>query len=129
MAARFAHASATPTSIDLALHELRTTDVLPKTQHKTPTGTALRYVHGTRYRRGELMLFVLSVTERDNFLSFHRTVSNVNTRFTFTADITNHASDTWSAFFVTDPVFERYRMGARIVEAVRVVIEDAPVSL
>lgn len=129
MAARFSHASGTPTSLDLQLHELSTTDVVPKTQHKTPTGTALRYVHGTKYRRGELVLFVKTATERDNFLSFHRSVSSVNTRFTFIADVTNFASDTWSAFFVTDPVFERYRAGSRIVEAVRVVIEDAPSSL
>lgn len=127
--ARFSHASGTPTTLDLQLHEMSTEDVVPKTQHRTPMGTLLRYVHGTRYRRASLTLMLRTSTEHDNFLSFYRSVSLLNTRFTFVADLTNYPSDTWSAYFVDDPVFDRVQAGARIVGAVRVTIEDAPANL
>ena len=130
MAARFAHAGATPTTLDLQLHEMTTRDVVPKTHHQTPTGAAIgRYVHGTRYRVGDLLVKVRTATEHDNFLSFHRTAMNANTRFTFTADVTNFPGDTWSAFFMTEPVFERLQAGAKIIGAFRFQIEDVPVAL
>ncbi len=130
MGARLAHASATPTSLDLQLHELTEIELVPMTQHKTPTGTVIgRYIHGVRARRAQLTLMLRTTDEYNNFVSFYRTTQNANTRFTFTPDITNFPSDTRSAYFVSDPQFTRWRHGAKVAGAVSVVIEDAPVSL
>ena len=130
MPARFSHGGATPSLVEVQLHEMTTRDVVPKTHHQTPTGAAIgRYVHGTRYRVGELTIILRTSTEHDNFLSFHRTAMNANTRFTFTADTVNYPGDTWSAFFMTEPTYERLRMGTRNAGVMRVQIEDVPVAL
>lgn len=127
--ARLAHASATPTTLDLQLHEFEVEDICRTTDHKTAGGATLRYVVGTRIRRGSCLFILRTATEHDQFWTFYRTVTAVNTRFTFTADFVNYVGDPWSAFFVSFPRFERYRVGTRIAGGLRVEIEDAPVAL
>ncbi len=130
MPARFSHGSATPAFVEVQLHEMQTRDAVPDTFQRTATGVRVgQYIHGTRYRLAELTIMVRNSTEHNNFLSFHRTAKNANTRFTFTADIVNYPTDTWSAVFASEPVFDRIRMGTKIVGAFRVQIEDVPVSL
>jgi hypothetical protein len=131
MAARLSHASATPTVLDLTLRSMSTDPIVPIQEHLTDYGVRLRYVLGVRYRTASLELYVKTATEHDNFLSFYRTVTNANTRFTFIADTTNFGSDTWSAFFTSTPTFDRDDRvgGGRLAGTIKVDIADAPVTL
>jgi hypothetical protein len=130
MAARLSHASATPNTLDLILQEMSVTEDCPTQDHRTDYGVILRYVIGVRIRKASLEFLLTTPAEHDNFWTFYRTATNANTRFTFTADNINYPSDTWSAFFVSTPKFERRKMpGARILGTLRVDIQDAPVTL
>lgn len=130
MAARFLHASASPNTLDLALIGMMVEPSAPKRQHQTDSGTILQYVIGVYVRKASIEVMVTTPTEHANFLSFYRTATNANTRFTFIPDATNFPSDTWSAFFVSEPRLEYRRMPAgRIVATFHVDIQDAPVSL
>jgi hypothetical protein len=131
MAARLSHGSATPTVLDLTLRSMSTDPIVPIQEHLTDYGVRLRYVLGVRYRTASLELYVKTATEHDNFLSFYRTVTNANTRFTFIADTTNFGSDTWSAFFTSTPTFDRDDRvgGGRLAGTIKVDIADAPVTL
>jgi hypothetical protein len=130
MAARFIHASATPASLDLSLREMTVEDVVPTLTHETDYGTVLRYVIGTKLRRAKLKLMVTTPTEHDQFWSFYRSATSANSRFTFIADATNFASDTWSAYFMSVPEFTREQMpGARILGTIEVEIQDAGLNL
>lgn len=130
MACRFSHASATPSSIDLPLIEMSMEPAVPKKQHQTDYGVILQYIIGVSVRKGSLTVMVTTPTEHSNFLAFYKTASNANSRFTFVADQTNFPSDTFSAYFTSEPKFEYRRMPAgRIVATFRVDIQDAPVTL
>jgi hypothetical protein len=131
MAARLSHGSATPSTLDLTLMEMQVEEIVPTQDHQTDYGTVLRYVLGVRYRKASLEFYVKSATEHDQFWSFYRTATNANTRFQFIADATNFGSDSWSAFFVSTPKFDRDRRigGARIAGTIKVDIQDAPASL
>jgi hypothetical protein len=131
MAARFVHGSATPSTLDIVLLDMEIEPIVPTQTHQTDYGVVLRYVIGVHYRRASLELMCRTTTEYNNFLSFYRTVTDANTRFTFIADTTNHPSDTWSAFFVSTPTFDREQRigGERIVGTFSVDIQDAPANL
>lgn len=130
MAARLAHASGTPTTLDLQLCEQTEIPEVLKTEHRTASGQRLRYIRGDRVRQSQCVFALKTATEYDNFYSFFETVEEVNTRFTFTPDFTNFPSRTYTAFFLGQPSFERVRVpGARIMGFVTVTIEDQPVAL
>lgn len=130
MACRFSHASATPTSIDLALVAYEVEETAPKHQHQTDSGMILQYVIGTYVRKASIEVMVLTPTEHNNFLSFYRSATSANSRFTFIPDATNLTYATWSAFFTSEPKVGQRRMPAgRLVATIRVDIQDAPVTL
>jgi hypothetical protein len=131
MAARFSHASATPSVLDLNIRSMSTDENVPTQEHTTDYGVRLRYVLGVRFRTASIELYVKTATEHDQFWTFYRTVTNANTRFTFIADTTNFGSDTWSAFFTSTPSFDRDKRvgGARNAGTIKVDIADAPVTL
>jgi hypothetical protein len=108
MAARFTHGSATPAVIDIILREFDMEPVAPTRTHYTDYGNRIgTYVLGKYTRRASLEVMVTTKAEYDAFLSFFRTATNANTRFTFVADAINNPSDTWSAFFMGEPKFSR----------------------
>lgn len=130
MAARLFHASATPTSVDLILRQMQEGEDIPGPMHRTAGGQRLNYVVGTRIRNASLTFALVTMTEKNNFQSFLRSMKLANTRGTFTVDTTNHASDTWSFFFTSAPKYDRRQMpGARIYDEVTIEIEDAPIAL
>jgi hypothetical protein len=131
MAARFVHGSATPSTVDIVIRDIEIEELVPTRRHSTDYGVILSYVIGVRYRKASLELMCRTTTEYQNFLNFYRTATNANTRFTFIADTTNHPTDTWSAFFVSEPKFDRETRigGERIVGTFSVDIQDAPVTL
>ena len=130
MACRFSHGSATPTSLDLTLIGYEEKPTTPVVQHQTDSGTILQYVIGTTYRRGTIEVMILNDTERTNFKSFVKTARAANSRFTFMYDATNFSSDSWSAYFISEPSFKYKLMPAgRIVFTASVDIQDVPVSV
>ena len=126
--ATFSHASATPNPLTVILRGISIGEQIPKLDHQTDYGTLSRYIVGTRFRTAKLTLLVTTKTEHDNFLSFYRSAMLANTRFTFIADPTNAPSDTWSAFFMSEPEFER-RMHPGILGEFTVEIQDVAVTL
>jgi hypothetical protein len=108
MAARFLHGSAVPSTLDIILREMEVEEDAPVQRHRTDYGNIIgTYVLGKRTRSASLELMVTTQTEYNNFWSFYRTAVNANTRFTFIADTTNDPSDSWSAFFISEPKFQR----------------------
>jgi len=125
--ARFQHAGATPSSVDLILDDIAIDEIVPDHTDQTKYGTVLRYIVGVRYRRADLDLLAISITDRDNFFAFYRTAMRANTRFTFTPDYVNHPTDTWSAFFMSEPSYKPRKLpNARVFGSFSVTIQDAP---
>jgi hypothetical protein len=130
MAARFTHAGATPTTLDVILRGMSESESYPGPMHRTAGGARLNYVVGVRIRAASLTLLFITAAEKAAFQSFYRTMKSANTRGTFVADATNYGSDTWSFFFTSEPSYERTQMpGARIYDTVSIDIEDQPVAL
>lgn len=128
--ARFAHASATPPSVDLILDDISIDEIVPKHTDQTAYGVVLRYLLGVRYRRADLDILAITLADRDAFLSFYRTATRANTRFTFTADYVNHPTDTWSAFFMSEPSYKPRKLpNGRVAGTFSVTIQDQPVTL
>lgn len=128
--ARFAHASATPPSIDLILDDIDIDEIVPEHTDRTAYGKVLRYILGVRYRTADLDLMAISQTDRDNFLAFYRSAMRANTAFTFTPDYVNHPGETWTALFMSGLKFKPKKLpNARVAGTFTVTIQDAPVNL
>lgn len=124
----FSHGSASPSNITIILRAIEIDEIDPIVDHMTDYGNISRYVLGTRFRKAKLTLMVTTKTEKDNFFAFYRSATNAGSRFTFIADTTNEPSDTWSAFFVSAPQFQR-RLHPGVLGDIEVEIQDAAVSL
>jgi hypothetical protein len=134
MAARFVHGSATPSTFDLILREYDVQETAPTRTHRTDYGNRIgTYVLGTRTRTASIELMVRTATEYDNFWSFFRTATDANTRFTFIPDAVNDPTDSWSAFFASEPKFSRDPNvpggGSRKTGTISVDIEDDTYNL
>lgn len=128
--ASFTHGSATPTTIDVILREFSMKPFVPGPSHRTAGGARLNYIVGTRVRAASLTLMVTTATEHDQWWSFFYSAKLANTRFTFVKDPIYRPSDTWSAFFVSEPEIQEIQFPfGRIVGEITVEIEDAPVAL
>lgn len=129
MAARLAHPSATPTSIDLQLVSQEEQPGILKTEHPTAGGGMLRYIRGPRVRRSTCVFALRNDTEYDNFFNFLQSAELANTRFTFTPDVTNFPGRTYTAFFLGGASFQNVRIPREVMGFVTTEIIDQPVTL
>lgn len=128
--ARFSHPGALPSSVDLILDDIDIDEIVPEHTDQTAYGTVLRYILGVRYRTADLDLLAITQADRDNFLSFYRTVMRANTACTFTPDYVNHPTETWTARFMSELKFKPRKLPhARVFGTFTVTIQDQPVTL
>ncbi len=128
--ARFTQAGATPTTIDVILRQFSMRPYVPGVSHRTAGGARMNYIVGTRARSASLTLMVTTATEHDQWWSFFYSAKMANTRFTFVKDPIYRPSDTWSAFFISEPEIQEIQSPfGRIVGEISVDIEDVPVAL